>query len=248
VSDATAADIVDLALRAKPELIVHRGSLPDTAETVRDLLSASGRLFDRGLPIRVVRPADGGPPSAIPLTRHNVVMETHRLCQPMQKDSRGNLIPVTLPDRVAQMYLDMVGDWRLSPLAGISTAPLLSADGSVRTADGYDPDTGLWCRSVPTLSLPPAPSRTDAEEALRRLRQSFRTFPFADASRRWDFSLGVEVVDLSLPPGRDESAFLVDLQTAVCRSSLPLAPGAFSQRQKYQVRAAERGCWSVRLP
>ena len=91
VSDATAADIVDLALRAKPELIVHRGSLPDTAETVRDLLAASGRLFDRGLPVRVVRPADGGPPSAIPLTRHNVVMETHRLCQPMQKDSRATL-------------------------------------------------------------------------------------------------------------------------------------------------------------
>ena len=144
----------------------------------------------------------------------------------MKEHSGGNLIPVTLPDRVAQMYLDMVGDWRLSPLAGISTAPLLSADGSVRIADGYDPDTGLWCRSVPTLSLPSAPSRTDAEEALRRLRQSFRTFPFADASRRWDFSLGVEVVDLSLPPGRDESAFLVDMQTAVCRSSLPLSPGA----------------------
>src|SRR4029077_900202 len=50
--------------------------------------------------------------------------------------------------------------------------------------------------------------------------------PFADASRCWDSSLGVEVIDLGTPPGRDESAFLVDLQTAVCRSSLPLAPGA----------------------
>jgi putative DNA primase/helicase len=211
MSDATGADIIDLALRAKPELIVHRGSLPDTAEALRDLLAVSGRLFDRGVPVRVVRPADGGPPSAIPLTRHNVVMEAHRLCQPVKEDSRGNLIPVTLPDRLAQMYLDMVGDWRLSPLAGISTAPLLSADGSVRTADGYDPGTGLWCRSVPALTLLSEPSRTDAEEGLRRLRQSFRTFPFADASRCWDSSLGVEVVNLSVPPGRDESAFLLDL-------------------------------------
>jgi hypothetical protein len=137
-SDATAAEIVDLALRAKPELIVHGGSLPDTAEALRDLLAASGRLFDRGLPVRVVRPANGGPPSAIPLTRHNVVIETHRLCQPMKQDSRGNLIAVTLPDRVAQMYLDMSGEWALPPLAGISTAPLLSADGSIRTADGYN--------------------------------------------------------------------------------------------------------------
>ena len=58
------------------------------------------------------------------------------------------------------------------------------------------------------------------------MRQSFRTFPFADASRCWDSSLGVEVVDLGMPPGRDESAFLLDLLTAVCRPSLPLAPGA----------------------
>ena len=215
---------------------------------MRDLLAASGRLFDRGLPVRVVRLADGGPPSAIPLTRHNVVMETHRLCQPMQRDLRGNLIPVTLPDRVAQMYLDMVGDWRLSPLAGISTAPLLSADGSVRTADGYDPDTGLWCRSVPTLRLPSEPSRTDAEEALRRLRQSFRTFPFGDASRCWDPSLGVEVVDLARHLAGTRAPFLSTCRPPSVDQACRWHPGRFSQRQKYRVWAAERGCWSVRLP
>jgi hypothetical protein len=85
----------------------------------------------------------------------------------MREDSRGRLIQVTLPDRVAQMYLDMSGEWELPPLAGISTGPLLSADGSVRTADGYDPMTALWCRSVPTLRLPLRPSHKDAEEALR---------------------------------------------------------------------------------
>ena len=224
--DRTAAEIVDLALKTKPELIVHRGSLPETAEILRDLLATSGRLFDRGLPVRVVRPADGSPPSAIPLTRHNVVIEAHRLCQPVQVDRKGNLIPVTLPDRVAQMYLDMFGEWGLPPLMGISTAPLLSADGSVRTADGYDPATKLWCRSVQTLKLLERPSFADAEEALRRLRHAFRTFPFADAARCWDASLGVEVVDISNPPGRDESAFLLDLETAVSRPSLWPAPGA----------------------
>jgi len=73
-------------------------------------------------------------------------METHRLCQPMQKDWRGNLIPVTLPDRVAQMYLDMSGEWDLPPLAGISTAPLLSAEGSIRTTDGDNTLRLLWYR------------------------------------------------------------------------------------------------------
>jgi hypothetical protein len=66
--DVTAADIVDLALRAKPELIIHGGNLPASAEALRDLLAASGKLFDRGLPVRIIRPADGTLPSAVPLT------------------------------------------------------------------------------------------------------------------------------------------------------------------------------------
>ena len=68
-------------------------------------------------------------------------------------------------------------------------------------------------------------TRTDAEAALRRLRKAFRTFPFGDASRRWDASHNVELIDLREPPGRDESAFLLALITAVCRPSLWLAPG-----------------------
>jgi hypothetical protein len=50
-----------------------------------------------------------------------------------------------------------------------------------------------------------------------------RTFPFADADHRREDSL--DVVDINYHPGRDESAFLVALMTAVCRPSLLLAPG-----------------------
>jgi hypothetical protein len=223
--DGTAAEIVDLALKPKPELVIHAGNLPATAEALRNLLAASGKLFDRGLPVRVIRPADGGPPSAMALTKHNVVIEAHRLCQPVKVNSKGEHVPETLPDRVAQMYLDMSGEWDLPPLAGVSTAPLLSVDGSVRAADGYDIVTALWCCRIPALRLPLRSSFADAEAALRLLRQTFHTFPFADAPGRWDASLGVEVIDITEPPGRDESAFLVALLTAVCRPSLWLAPG-----------------------
>ena len=223
--DGTASEIVDLALKAKPELIVYAGDLPATAEALRDLLAASGKLFDRGLPVRVIRPVDGSLPSALRLTKHNVVIEAHRHCQPVKVDEDGEYIPITLPDRVAQMYLDMCGEWDLPPLTGVSTSPLLSPDGSVRMADGYDPATGLWCCGVPSLRLPARPSRAEAEAALALLRQTFRTFPFADAPRRLDLSLSVEVVDLACLPGQDESAFLNALLTAVCRASLWLAPG-----------------------
>jgi putative DNA primase/helicase len=216
---------VDRALAPQPDLVVHTSNLPASAEALRDLLAASGRLFDRGMPVRIIKPADGGPPSATRLTKYRVIVETHRLCQPVKVDAEGELQPITLPDRVAEMYLDMAGEWELPPLVGVSTAPLLSADGNVRVADGYDCATALWCSHIPMLTLPAYPSRADAEAALRRLREAFRTFPFSDASRCWDASHGVDVVDLLKPPGRDESAFLVALLTAVCRPSLWLAPG-----------------------
>jgi hypothetical protein len=94
-----AAAIVDSALAPKPDLIVHSGDLPATAEALRDLFAASGKLFDRGMPVRVIKPADGGPPSATRLTKHNVVIEAHRLCQPVKYDAHGDRVEVTLPLR-----------------------------------------------------------------------------------------------------------------------------------------------------
>jgi hypothetical protein len=209
---------------SKPRLILFPGDLPQTARALRDLLAASGLIFDRGMPVRITKPADGTLPSATRLTKHNVVIEAHRLCQPVKLVNERDACEITLPERVAKMYLDMTGEWKLPPMAGISTAPLLTIDGGVRVADGYDPATSLWCSGVPTLQLPERPGRETAEAALQLLRRAFCTFPFADATRCWNMSLGIEVTDTDKPPGRDESAFLVGLLTAVCRPSLWLAP------------------------
>jgi hypothetical protein len=78
---------------------------------------------------------------------------------------------------------------------------------------------------VPELVVPERPNFAHAEAAVRSLRARFKTFPFADAVRRHDPDLNVDVVDLAERPGRDESAFLVALLTAICRPSIWLAPG-----------------------
>jgi len=208
----------------KPDLIVDIGDLPATAREVRDLLAQSRFLFDRGVPVKVVPSADGGPPIAIRLTASRVVVEAHRLCRPI-KLVDDEPVQVTLPNRVTRMYLEMDGEWGLPPLAGICTAPLLTSEGCVRAAEGYDRAASVWCASVPALQIPEHPARAEAEAALRLLRETFRTFPFADAARRIDSKLGVGVVDLDQAPGLDESSFLVGLLTAVCRPSLWLAPG-----------------------
>ena len=221
----TAADIVDFALENKPELTIHAGNLPATAATVRDLLATSDRLFERGIPVRIVKQSNAPMPTAIPLTRNNVVIEAHDLCQPKKAKPSGEIVDVTLPDRVATMYLDMVGEWNLRALDGISMSPVLAPDGALRAVEGYDAETRLWCYQPPSLTLPQRPTSAEAELALRLLRHTFRTFPFADSARTPDGELGVEVVDITTRPGRDESAFLVALMTACCRSSLWLAPG-----------------------
>lgn len=208
----------------KPDLIVDCGDLPATARELRELLAQSGYLFDRGVPVKVVPSPDGSPPIAIRLTAHRVVVEAHRLCRPIKQGS-DELVSVTLPNRVARMYLEMDGEWGLPPLAGISTAPLLSSDGSVRAAEGYDHATSLWCANVPSLRIAGQPTLAEAEAALRLLRETFRTFPFADAVRRIELEPGVELVGLDVSPGMDESSFLVGLLTAICRPSLRLAPG-----------------------
>lgn len=219
----TPAEIVDLALTAKPELMVVGSDIPSTVHALRDLLAASDKMFDRGVPVRFVRTSDGSP-AAIPLTKNNVIIAAHRLCRPMKANVGAEPVPITLPDRVAQMYLDMVGDWDLKPLSGFSMSPILSADGSLRSHNGYDPETQLWCCSVPELFVPANPKQAEAKASLQKVRQAFRTFPFSDAVRTRDDS-GIEVVDLARPPGQDESAFLIGLMTACCRSSLWLAPG-----------------------
>jgi hypothetical protein len=225
------AEIIDIGL-AKPELVIHYGDLPATAEALRDVIARSGQFFDRGVPVRIVRSVTDGSPAAIPLTRHSVVISAHRLCRPIRLKQDGTRIDATLPDRVAQMYLDMVGEWNLRPLHGVTSAPILFADGSVRTADGYDRDTGLFCSSIPKITVPDRPTRGHAVASLAVLRQTFRTFPFADARRHWDGSIRADVVDLTSVPGFDESNFLNALLLAVCRPSLRLAPG-------YLVRAPE---------
>jgi hypothetical protein len=211
----------------RPKLQVIASDLPETTRELRDILAAGANLFDRGgIVVKLARPADGGAPVAIELTSNGVIVEAHRLCQPVAW-SGDALKGVTLPDRVANMYLDMRGDWRLAALDGVTTAPVLTADGSILSRDGYDPGTRLWCAKVPHVAVPEKPTRAEAVTALARLRKGFRTFPFGDGPRVTitEGENKLSVVDISKPAGLDETAALAGLLTAICRPSLHLAPG-----------------------
>jgi hypothetical protein len=82
----------------------------------------------------------------------------------------------------------------------------------------------MLCERIPAIAVPDRSRRRDAAAALLRLRGFLRTFPFADAERVMLPGCAVPVVDITRPPGADESAALAELMTAVCRPSLRLAP------------------------
>ena len=209
----------------KPQLQVIGSDLPASTQALRDLFAVKSHLYDRGgVVVKLAHPADGGPPMAVELTAHGVVCEAHRLCQPVAWHG-DTLKAVTLSERVAKMYLDLRGEWRLPALDGITTAPVLTADGAILDRDGYDATARLWCAKVPAVSVPDKPTRTDAAKALTLLRYALRTFPFGDAPRVIEADAKLSVVDVSKPALLDETAALAGLLTAVCRPSLHLAPG-----------------------
>ncbi|HUK09394.1 MAG TPA: hypothetical protein VLX09_16075 [Stellaceae bacterium] len=214
----------------RPELVVHEGNLPATVWAARDLLAKHAsdlRLFERGMPVRLVMPTAGElrPPCAEVLTANYVAMLLHQIARVVKPGQNGVMRETTFPDRAAKMYLDMKGEWGLPRLVGITGAPLLSEDGGIRSVEGYDPRSGLWCMGVPKLEIPERPTRKNAQLSSSCLRWFFRTFSFGDAKVVFDPSLGVPVVEEDSLPGHDESGFMSGFLTAICRPSLLLAPG-----------------------
>jgi hypothetical protein len=211
------------AAAEKPVLIIYGGDLPAAAKVLAKLFADNDTFFDNGnAPIRVVADANDMP-RAVEADADLVRTMAHELAVPKKVTPVG-LVEVTLSTNIANLYLHgLVGNWGLKPFRGITTAPVLNDDGDIRVAAGYDHDSGLWCHNVPSIQVEDRPTENEARAALLRLRERFRTFPFADCKRIAEGEL--QVVDISQPPGLDESTFMVALMTAVCRQSLQLAPG-----------------------
>ena len=231
--------------RGRAPLFVNGADLPDTAAELAAMLAAVPHLFDRGGPARLARDAQRGGVVVERLTLNGVVNEAHRIARPWTwaktRDGATEPRDVTLPERVAALYLDHREGWGLRPLDGVTGSPLLGPDGTVRVVEGYDPEARLWCERVPHVALPDTPSREEAAAALRRVRRHFRSFAFADAERAAEDGQPVPVVDVTKPAGADESAFLCALLTAVCRPCLWLAPALLVRAPSYSGSGTGKG-------
>jgi putative DNA primase/helicase len=207
-----------------PEFTVSDADLAAMVKELAVLLAQRDDLLSNGYtPVQVVVDADNLP-RAIELSPEAVRVAAHEVCNPMKVARDGKRVSARVTADLARLYLfGLEGKWALKPLRGITTSPILKHDGSIRSAQGYDAESNLWCHNIPELNIPERPTEADAMAALRRLRQFFKTFPFADGVRLPDQS-GIEVINIECPPGLDESNFLAALLTAAARPSLTLAP------------------------
>lgn len=217
--------------QTKPRLLVKKSDPDVTVAALRDILAKQENIFERGGPVRLIWNQARSHTVIQTISADALILLSHQVCRPYEIRAKqdGSLAEqdCQLPKNMASMYLSWEGYWKLRPLNGITPGLLLSENGEIYSGEGYNEATGIWQENVPDLSqhVPASPSKGDAEAALRTLRETFATFCFADAPTHPDPMTKVVKVDLAMPPGRDESAFLNALLTAVCRPSLHLAPG-----------------------
>jgi hypothetical protein len=231
--------------RGLPELVINESDPTATAKELAALIAnRDDFLFNGHAPVHVAVEADYLP-RALEVTTEAVRVFGHEICSPVKLRTKKGIverIAVPLSRDIALLYLHgLEGSWGLKPFRGITTAPILDDDGSIRRASGYDAATGLWCHNIPELAVPEDPSEDHALAALDRVRYFFRTFPFADGARVRDDALGVEVIDLDKPAGLDESAFLAALLTGVCRQSIELAPGLLCNGPRFSGAGTGKG-------
>src|SRR5262249_23383236 len=231
----------------RPRLLIEDCNPDRTVAGLRDILAAAGGFYDRGVPVRLAFDQMQRGTVAQVMTADAMVLMAHGACRPYvikaKKDGTLYEADARLPRSFAVMYLDWRGEWRLPALNGIATAPLLQDDGTIKSAEGYDCASGMWCENMPDLTalVSKRPTKDEAASALRVIREAFKTFCYADAETIDDAAAGVPVVDLSKPPGRDESSFLVALLPAVCRPSLHLAPGVLLRAAPMSGAGAGKG-------
>lgn len=229
------------AADSRRPLIINDADLPAAAAELARRLGGRGDLFRRGgVLVRVFATADGV--AVEPLKIDAIVIAAHEVCLPVvMKEIAGApvLAPRTLPDRVARLMLNMPDKLPVPRLDGICAAPLLFADGQIRVTAGYDEKTRYWCVGVTLPPVPERPTDEQAAAALAMLRATFATFPFAD--REAGGPGRPDVIDLSRPPGLDESSFLTAILTAVVRPSLRFAPAILLRAPKFSGAGSGKG-------
>jgi hypothetical protein len=152
----------------KPDLIVHAAERSATARALAHLFAnePQPRIFARidGTPVFIVRAPHAAAELRV-LSRDHLINFAHDIVQPIRRTEQ-NRVEISLPDRVAELTLAVLASQRLLPtITGVTSGPILRADGDVCCTPGFDAATGLFVCDPPALTLPERPTFADAKHA-----------------------------------------------------------------------------------
>lgn len=248
----------------RPTIRCTAGNVPAQADEGQEALQLSGAdIFDYGSQLvrPVIEQVDGSDGSKVKVARFRAFNETSMneslsLAAKWEryKDSQGKWGAIDPPRAVAQTILERVGRWPFPKVSGIITCPTLRPDGTVLREPGFDEATQLVLVTQPGLevSLPSAPTREDAEAALKLLDALLTQFPFVDeASHSVALSALITPVvrgamvlvplhAATAPTAGTGKSFLFDLATAIAtgRRCPVLAAGETREELEKRLGAA----------
>jgi hypothetical protein len=170
-----------------PTIYVYPDELPRVLTEAEQALIILNRLYQRGS--FIVKPAEQrihvhGEPARYLLEMSVDGMRDYftRSARFLYRDARTKTgwKPDACSYDIARGYLSRQGEWKLPVLEGISSVPLIRADGTILDVPGYDPPSGILYNPGTTKypSMSYTPTKQDALEALQALKGYLRHFPF----------------------------------------------------------------------
>jgi putative DNA primase/helicase len=190
--------------RSTPVIKLTGGNRPAAAAAGIDAL-ATAPLYQRDSKIVYIRRspaklADGSTiqiPSIEQMTIPYLQNELGRRAVWQRYDRRRKRwVQVDVPIEIATAIAAMPNDWLFKPVIGVINTQTIRPDGTLLKEAGYDPQTGFVLFDPPPLpTIPVAPTRNDALNALQLIDGLLDEFPFAnDASRSVALSLMMTLV------------------------------------------------------
>jgi hypothetical protein len=166
---------------------VRAGDLPRLVREAEDALIREGGIYQRGGQLVRIACLDAdliqngvnrsaGSHLIAPVTLDYLRLALCRAAQWIKLDTRrGHMAATDAPVAVAKALMSASGEWKLPVLTGLVSAPTLRADGSLLDSSGYDSASGLYgafdASDFPRIKR--KPTRDDAFDALKRLRELF---------------------------------------------------------------------------
>ena len=191
----------------RPTIRCEAGSIADTVEAAEQVLAGTGHYFQRAGAIVVI--------NRDPSTREEVItlLNTGSLALALAENANWmrwksdaiGYVPCDPPPRYVAALADRDRYQHLPVLNDLARQPFFREDGSLCTASGYDPQSGIYGAFSPEgFHIREEATRKDAEAALADLEELLEEFPFATPE--------------------DKSATLSAFLSAACRQSLTNAP------------------------